>query len=442
MEALNPVWMIQKKRDGKPLGYDEIAAFIRGASSGEIPDYQVASWLMAVFFRGMNPDETMALTRAMIESGEHYDLSDVPGPKVDKHSTGGVGDKVSLVLAPLAAACGLKVPMMGGRGLGHSGGTLDKLESIPGFEVNVSLDRFKTILREHGCAIIGQSASIAPADRKLYAIRDVTATVECVPLIVGSILSKKIAEGAEGLVLDVKVGSGAFMKSREDARRLARALTGAAKKLKLPCRALITDMSQPLGYAVGNALEVAESIEVLRNQKAAELSSADLKETTIQLCAQMLELGGKARNLAEGRKKASAKLADGSAWAAFQGFVKAQGGSLEKFSDPRGADSGARVSTWKAKKRGYITRMDTEAIGRLLIQMGGGRVHAGDRIDHRVGLVFQRKLGAKVAPSDPIATIYTRPEQPDLADLEAKFHEAIEISGSRKPVPKLIVERI
>src|SRR5579885_3516285 len=280
MSEVNPVWVIQKKSDGGILNRVEIEAFVKGASSGEIPRYQVAAWLMAVYFRGMDQDETMALTRAMLESGERYDLSGIPGPKIDKHSTGGVGDKVSLILAPLGAACGLKVPMMAGRGLAHSGGTLDKLESIPGFNVKMSFDAFKQTLLNCGCAIVGQSEKVAPADRVLYSIRDVTATVDCNPLIVGSILSKKLAEGTDGLVLDVKVGNGAFMKTREEARKLARALAHTARKLKLPCRALITDMNQPLGYAVGNALEVAESIEVLRNQKSGDLSSCDLKEAT------------------------------------------------------------------------------------------------------------------------------------------------------------------
>jgi pyrimidine-nucleoside phosphorylase len=438
---LNPVWMIQKKRDGEALAAGEIEAFVRGAASGEIPDYQVSAFLMAVFFQGMDPDETMALTRAMVDSGERYDLSSVSGPKVDKHSTGGVGDKVSLILAPLAAACGLKVPMMAGRGLGHSGGTIDKLESIPGFNAGIDFAAFKRALEDHGCAIIGQSESIAPADRKLYALRDVTATIECIPLIVASILSKKVAEGTEALVLDVKVGNGAFMKTREEARRLARAISKTAARMKLPCRAVLTDMNQPLGYAVGNALEIAESIEVLRNQKATDLASADLREATVQLCAEMLELGGKARNLAEGRKKAQARLADGSAWKIFGRFIASQGGELARFSDPKASFGDLTVRTWKASRRGYIARMDTLALGRLLIELGGGRVKAADTIDHRVGFVFHRKLGARVQPGDPIATVYARKES-GLDHLEEKFLSAIEISGSRKPVPKLILERI
>ena len=443
MHSVNPVWMIQKKRDGHALSSAEIESFVRSASTGHIPDYQIAAWLMAVYFQGMDSDETMALTRAMTDSGERYDLTSVSGPKVDKHSTGGVGDKVSLILAPLAAACGLKVPMMAGRGLGHSGGTLDKLESIPGFKVQISPARFKAALQQHGCAIIGPGENIAPADRKFYALRDVTATIDCVPLIVASILSKKIAEGTDALVLDVKVGNGAFMKTAAEARHLARAISRVAIKLGLPCRALLTDMSQPLGYSVGNALEVGESIEVLKNQQSGELSSSDLKETTIQLCAQMLQLGGKAGNLADGRKKALAKLADGSAWKVFRHFVAAQEGSLAKFSDPRISPAGLQTQVWKARNRGYISWMNTETMGRLLTELGGGRIHAEDSIDHRVGFVYHRKLGAHMQPGDAIVTVYARPGQSELLrELENKFQSAIEISRSRKPLPNLLIGRI
>jgi pyrimidine-nucleoside phosphorylase len=331
--------------------------------------------------------------------------------------------------------------MMAGRGLGHSGGTLDKLESIPGFNVKMDYPSFKRALETQGCAIIGQSESIAPADRKLYSLRDVTGTIECIPLIVGSILSKKVAEGTEALVLDVKVGNGAFMKTREEARRLARAISQTAKKMKLPCTAILTDMNQPLGYSIGNALEIAESIEVLKNEKSGEFSTLDLKEVTIQLCAQMLVLGRKARNLAEGRKRTLARLADGSAWKVFESFVAAQGGRLSEFKDPRNHHDGLRVETWKAPRRGYIVRMDTEALGRLLIELGGGRVRADDKVDHRVGFVLHRKLGARVEAGDPLATVYARADQA-MPEITKKFFASVEISGSRKPVPKLIVERI
>lgn len=325
-----PAWIIKKKRDGKELMPSEIQNLVQGLCTGTVADYQITAFLMAVFFQGMTLNETIAFTQSMLNSGEKYDLSHVPGPKVDKHSTGGVGDKVSLILAPLAAACGLIVPMMSGRGLGNSGGTLDKLESIPGFDVQLEQKQFVEILAEVGCAMVGQSNRIIPADKKLYALRDVTGTVECIPLIVASILSKKLAEGAEALVLDVKVGSGAFMKTRTSARKLAKTLIQVAKKLGLPCRAFLTNMDQPLGYSVGNALELREALEVLKNEKKEDLCSADLKELTIQLCAQMLDLGGICRNITEGRKLAHGKLIDGSAWKYFLKLVEKQKGDSSK----------------------------------------------------------------------------------------------------------------
>lgn len=447
MTTLSPAWIIQKKRDGEELSGDEIHALIRGVTDGQVADYQATAFLMATYFRGMTSAETGALTQAMLESGERYDLSGIPGAKVDKHSTGGVGDKVSLILAPLAAACGLKVPMMAGRGLGHSGGTLDKLESISGFDVGIPAARFTEMLRTLGCAIIGQSERIAPADKKLYALRDVTATVDCVPLIVASILSKKLAEGTDALVLDVKVGNGAFMKTRDQARKLARALTGVAKKMGLPCRALLTNMDQPLGYAAGNALEVAECVAVLRNgiaeSKTGDLSSSDLKELTIQLCAHMLVVGKASKSIVEARKLAHAKLTDGSAWRAFVEMVRAQGGDVAQVEDPARLPQAPVKAAWKAKKRGYIARMDTEAIGRVLIEMGGGRKKASDPVDPAVGLVFHRKLGARVAAGDVIATAHLPAwDKERLAEIEARFQGAIEITGARKSVPKLILEII
>lgn len=437
----SPAWIIQKKRDGEELSESEIRGFVQGLTSGEIPDYQATALLMAIFFQGMTPDETVSLTRAMLESGVRYDLSSIPGSKVDKHSTGGVGDKVSLILAPLAAACGLKVPMMSGRGLGHSGGTIDKLESIQGFDVNLSYERFKEVLSKVGCAMIGQSSQIAPADKKLYALRDVTGTVECIPLICASILSKKLAEGAGALVLDVKVGSGAFMKNREQARKLAKALIQVAKKMGLPCRALVTDMNQPLGYAAGNAIEVAESIAILRNQKEKDLSSGDLREVTIQLCAHMLELGGLVKNLTDGRKLATRRLQDGSAWKIFQELVKIQGGSVEQILHPEKLPKAPQKATWVAVKRGYIGKMDTQEIGRILVDLGGGRKKASDPVDAGVGLIFHKKLGSRVNVGEPLVTVYAS-EKTDLTSLETRFKEAIEITGARKAVPKLILEVI
>jgi len=397
---------------------------------------------MAVYFQDMTSDETVALTRAMLDSGEHYDLSHIPGSKVDKHSTGGVGDKVSLLLAPLAAACGLKVPMMAGRGLGHSGGTIDKLQAIPGFRVDLSRPEFERVLQSIGCVLIGQSSKIAPADKKLYALRDVTATIECIPLIVASILSKKLAEGAETLILDVKVGSGAFMKTLDQAKRLARGLTQVAKKMGIKCRALITNMDQPLGYAAGNSVEILETIAVLRNERQSQdLVSTDLKELTIQLCAQMLEAARKVKNLAEGRTLARKKLEDGSAWNLFREMVMAQGGDVSFVDHPEKLALAPQKIQWKAKKRGYITHMQTDALGHLLVEMGGGRKRAEDSIDPGVGILFHHKLGAQVSKDEPLATVYAKAGA-NLAALETQFQSAIEIRSSRKPVPKLILAQI
>ena len=444
---LNTPWIIQKKRDGQELEATEIQQLIAGITSGEVPEYQATAFLMATFFQGMTPQETMALTQAMFESGDHYDLSSLPGIKVDKHSTGGIGDKVSIILAPLAAACGLTVPMMAGRGLGYSGGTLDKLEAIPGFNVRLSSTRFTEILQTLGCAIIGQSEKIAPADKKLYALRDVTATVECVPLITASILSKKLAEGTNALVLDVKVGNGAFMKTREQARKLAKSIVATAKKLNLPCRAVLSNMDQPLGYSVGNALEILECIEILKNEKNKKFSSVDLKELTLHLCAQMLVLGQKSRSLAEGRKLALAHLNNGSAWKKFQEMVQAQGGDTDFIVHSDKLITAPTQITFKAPKKGYITAIDTEQVGRLLIQVGGGRHKASDQIHPGVGFLFHKKLGSPVSTGQPLVTLHLseteNSENRDrFAALEKSFYALFEISASRKAVPKLILETL
>jgi pyrimidine-nucleoside phosphorylase len=444
---ITPAKIIQKKRDGGELSPQEIQAFIRGLTSGEVADYQATAFLMATFFQGMTLDETVSLTRAMLDSGEKCELKSVPGFKVDKHSTGGVGDKVSLILAPLAAACGLKVPMMAGRGLGHSGGTLDKLESITGFETRPTPKRFEDILRTVGCAIIGQSEKVAPADKKLYALRDVTATVDCIPLIVASILSKKAAEGTQGLVMDVKVGNGAFMKSRAEARKLAQTLVDVGGKLGLQVRALLTDMNQPLGYAVGNAIEVQECIEIMRagiepaKKPEGHAGSGDLKELTIQLCSHMIEMAEAALNRVEARKLAHQKLADGSAWQKFQAMVEAQGGSLAQIASPSKLPRASRSLTWKAPKRGYLSAIDTQAIGEILVELGGGRKRAADSVDFGVGLVFHAKLGTRLQTGDPIATAFV-PAKFDIGSIEKTFYDSLEITGSRKPVPRLILETL
>ena len=439
--SIAPSWIIQNKRDGKELKKEELREFIQGITSGTVADYQASAFLMAVYFKGMTLDETVALTEAMLESGDRYDLSHIPGAKVDKHSTGGVGDKVSLILAPLAAACGLRVPMMAGRGLGHSGGTIDKLEAISGFNVNLSRERFIDVLGKAGCVITGQTEKIAPADKKLYALRDVKGTVECIPLITASILSKKIAEGTDALVLDVKVGTGAFMKTREQARRLAKSMILVGKKMKLPCRAVLTSMNQPLGYAVGNAIEVIESIEVLKNEKKDDVSSTDLRELTLHLCAQMLHLGKVVRNLNEGRKLAQDRLLDGSAWKVFQELVQTQGGDLAQVTQKGKLSLAPQQVVLKAKCRGYLAKMNTEELGKILIELGGGRKKASDQIDPSVGMIFHRKLGSKVQTGEPLVTVYAK-RGTDLGPLEHSFHQSIEISGTRKSVPKLVFEQI
>lgn len=434
---MNPVIIIQKKRDGEVLTDAEIRFIIDGLLDGSVADYQLSAFLMAVFFNGMTPEETVSYTRAMFESGERYEFSDIPGVKVDKHSTGGIGDKVSMILAPLAAACGLVVPMMAGRGLGHTGGTLDKLEAISGFNVNISKEKFTEALRTIGCAIIGQSEKIAPADRKLYALRDVTATVESLPLICGSILSKKLAEGTDVLVLDVKVGSGAFMKTKKEATLLAKTLISVAKKAGLKCKAILTNMDQPLGNTVGNSIEIIECIEMLRTGTGA----SDLKEVTIQLCAQMLEAGGSVKSIAAGRKLAAEKLTDGSAWKKFQQMVEFQGGSLKMIHNPSLFSQAPNKVEWKAGKRGYITKMNGEELGRMIVDLGGGRKKTTDKIDPSVGFTFHKKLGAKVSSGDPIVTAYL-PDGIDLEAWERRFHRAVTISPQRKPVPKLIMETL
>src|SRR5690242_16305972 len=319
---MRTVDLIQRKRDGEELAPEEIEFLVGGYTSGDIPDYQMSSFLMAVFFKNMTDREVSRLTECMLQSGESVDLSSIPGVKVDKHSTGGVGDKTSFIVAPLAAAAGVVVPMMSGRALGHTGGTLDKLEAIPGFRTNLSADEFRTQLGELGLAFIGQTEQLAPADRKLYALRDVTATVESIPLISSSIMSKKMAEGIDALVLDVKVGSGAFMKKQVDARRLAQMMVGIGRRLDRRVQALITDMNQPLGYAVGNALEVMEASQTLQNA-----GPSDLTRLSLELAARMIFLGKKAASLEEARHIAETKIVDGSAYKKFKQAVQAQGGN-------------------------------------------------------------------------------------------------------------------
>jgi pyrimidine-nucleoside phosphorylase len=422
--AFFPQDIIIRKRDGGALSRDEIDFFARGVVDGAFADYQATALLMAIFWRGMTPQETAWLTDAMMRSGDVIDLRDLPGAKVDKHSTGGVGDKVSLILAPLAVACGLKVPMMSGRGLGHTGGTLDKLEAIPGFRVQLGVPEFRAILQRVGCAMIGQTPQVVPADRKLYALRDVTGTVECIPLICASIMSKKLAEGIDSLVLDVKFGRGAFMKKKEDALTLAHAMVEVGRAAGKPVRALLTAMHQPLGRAAGHTTEVVESIECLKGG-----GPADLMEVTYALTGQMLILGGKARDAAGARQQMEAVVANGSALKVFREMCAAQGG------DARVVDDYSLLPTARKKleiragadARGFVSEVDALRCGHAIMALGGGRAAVTDRIDHAVGLADLIKIGEPVAPGARLCTLHANDEA-RAARAEALIREAVKFT--------------
>ncbi len=428
--------LLAAKRDGHALSTDEIRGLIDGFVRGDVPDYQMTALAMAVFFRGMTRDETVALTLAMRDSGVVVDLSDVAGRKVDKHSTGGVGDKVSLCLAPMVAACGVPVPMVSGRGLGHTGGTLDKLEAIPGFSVNLSIARFRELVRAVGTCMIGQTRELAPADKRLYALRDVTATVESIPLIVASILSKKLAEGIDGLVLDVKVGSGAFMKTPERARELATALVEVARGAGKDCVAWITRMDRPLGRAVGNSLETIEAFDVLHGR-----GPADLTEVTLALGASMLVMGGVARDEDDARAKLIACVRDGSAARVARAMVAAQGGDPRAVDDPSVFAVAPVLVPLRAPSAGYITAIDTHAVGVAGVAMGAGRARAEDAIDHAVGFVFDRNVGDAVAEGDVIATVHARSVEQAAAAI-ARLAAAVTVGSEAPAAAPLLVERV
>ncbi len=431
-----PQQVIAKKRDGHALTRDEIRAFVRGATDGSWADYQLSALLMAIYLRGMTPGETADYTDAMMRSGTVADLAAVPGVKVDKHSTGGVGDKVSIPLAPMVAACGVPVPMISGRGLGHSGGTLDKLESIPGFRTDLSLAAYSAQVGRVGCALIGQTKDLAPSDKKLYALRDVTATVECIPLICGSILSKKLAEGIDALVLDVKFGRGAFMKTKDEARRLAEALVAVGRAGGKQVRAVLTAMEQPLGRAVGNALEVAESVACLRGA-----GPADLMEVTRELGAHMLVLGGAAGSLAAGREKLERVVADGSALAKLREIVAAQGGEVGVVDEPKRLPQARLQVALAAPRSGVVTDVDAMGVALAALRLGAGRARAEDRIDPAVGVGDLVKIGERVEAGGRLATIHANDEAA-LAEARTMLAAAIAI-GDTAPVPvPLIAETI
>ena len=435
---MRAVDLIRRKRDGGDLTAAEIEFLVRGIATGEVPDYQWAALTMAILWRGMSQAETAALVAAMLHSGTVIDLSDIPGPKVDKHSTGGVGDKTSLILAPIAAACGVTVPMVSGRGLGHTGGTLDKLESIPGFRIDLDLAAYRRIARECGLVLIGQTAEIAPADRVLYALRDATATVESIPLITASILSKKLAEGIDALVLDVKTGDGAFLSREEDARRLAESMAGIGRELGKPVQVVLTDMNAPLGRTVGNALEVRESIDCLRGG-----GPADLLEVSLELAAEMLLIGGVAADLAAARDRCRRAIADGSALERFRRVVAAQGGDPAVCDDPDGVLPRPRaVEPFRIDRPGFITRMLAWPVGQASMLLGAGRSRVDAPIDPAAGIVLHRQVGEHVAAGDVIAELHYDPRTADVRGALATFETAITVAAEPPPPRRLILDRL
>ena len=431
---MRAVDLIRRKRDGGALAADEIRFLVAGLGTGAVPTYQWSALAMAILWRGMSADETACLVDAMLHSGEVIDLSDIPGPKVDKHSTGGVGDSTSLILAPVVAACGVTVPMVSGRGLGHTGGTLDKLESIPGFRVDLDVASYRRVARECGLVLVGQTAEIAPADRVLYALRDATATVESIPLITASILSKKLAEGIDGLVLDVKTGDGAFMSRIEDARALAASMTRIGRALGTPVTALITAMDAPLGRSVGNALEVTEAIECLQGRR-----SGGLLEVSLELAAEMLRVGGvegdRDRALAACRRA----IADGSALDRLRRVVAAQGGDARVCDDPGGVlPRATRCEPFRAARGGFIASLKAWPVGQASMLLGAGRARVDSAIDTAAGIVFHRGVGDEVRAGDPIATLHVNaPHAAAVPEALALLTQATTIAAG-----SLVIERL
>ena len=428
--------VIRKKRDGRELSRLEIEFLVQGYTRGEIPDYQVAAWLMAGVLRGFTRAETAVLTDAMLRSGEVLDLSEFSPTKVDKHSTGGVGDKTSLVLAPVVAAGGLLVPMVSGRGLGHTGGTLDKLGSISGFNVNLSAPEFRRVLRGCGCCMIGQTAEIAPADRKLYALRDVTGTVESPFLICASIMSKKLAEGIDCLLLDVKAGSGAFMKKESDAAFLAELMVETGERMGKQVVALITDMDQPLGMKVGNALEVEEVLEILHGE-----GPSDLRELCIELAAWMFHIGGKASSLEEGRKTAIQMIDSGCGLAKFREMVQLQGGDLSMIDDPAKLPRAKHKVDAISPENGYVSAIACEDVGTACVILGGGREKKEDTVDPAVGVVLHKKVGDPVSVHEPLATIHFNSEARG-SRAKQLVQESYHIAGAPQAEKRQLVHRV
>ena len=418
--------LIVRKRDGAKLTDDEIRGIVRGFMDGSVADYQMSAFAMAVYFQQMDFDETVALTLAMRDSGKVLDLGAIDAPKVDKHSTGGVGDKVSICLAPIVAACGVTVPMMSGRGLGHTGGTLDKLEAIPGFRVDLSVREFRAQLRRVGCALIGQTADLAPADQRLYALRDVTGTVESIPLITSSILSKKLAEGIDALVLDVKVGRGAFMKTEADAQALARSLVRVGNLAGKRVSALLTDMNSPIGYTIGNALETTEALEILHGE-----GPDDLRQLSFELAGEMLRAAGVERTKAQARRRAENAVKDGSAIAKMRQIVSAQGGDSAVVDAPDRLALARHRTTIHAARDGYVTKLDALELGSASMGLGAGRIRTEDAVDWGAGIRLHVQRGDRVRKGDALATLYA--SRPALLGPGADRSASAIRLGTRRP---------
>jgi pyrimidine-nucleoside phosphorylase len=432
---INPREIIQKKRDRQRLTSEEIRAFVEGYMSSEVADYHVAAWLMAIYLNGMDTDETLALTRAMRDSGKSLNLAAVKTKKIDKHSTGGVGDKTSMIVAPIAAACGVTVPMITGRALGHTGGTLDKLESIPGFDAHPSLEEASAILERIGAVIMGQTDDLAPADRRIYALRDVTATVESIPLITASILSKKLAENIDGLVLDVKTGSGAFMPTLEEAQNLARSIVDVGRRMGTRIVVLITDIEQPLGRAIGNALEIRECIEFLNGK-----TPDDLETVSIALASYMIRLGGRAKSLPQATRMAYEAVSKGAAAEKFRQIIRSQGGDERILHEPDLLPQTASVAEFRSRSRGFVTRCDAKLLGLAAHALGTGRTRVVDAVHSAVGLYLERKTGDEVKAGEVLCQIHWTDEK-RLQSAMPLIENAFEVSA-RPPKPRPLIHAV
>lgn len=433
---MNSIELIREKRNGGKLNKEEIDFLIQGYSSGSIPDYQFSAFLMAVYLNGCDKEETAHITDSMLHSGKVVDLSSIPGKKVDKHSTGGVGDKTSLILAPIAAAAGVKVPMISGRGLGHSGGTLDKLESIPGFRTDLELDEYLRVIRECGAVLIGQTAEIAPADKKIYALRDVTATVESIPLITGSIMSKKLAEGIDGLVLDIKTGSGAFMKTIDEAEKLGNSLVDTAKRFRKSVIGFITDMNQPLGNFIGNWLEIVESVEVLRGKDV-----PDLVDVTLHLSGAMIYLADLAGSIEEGIEISGKMISSGAAYDKFLEMVEIQGGDTGLIANISNYPKSKYHEKIYTENSGFLAGVDNYSIGMSALQLGAGRMTKEDIIDPKAGMIFHVKIGDRLKSGDLIAEIYTDKEN-QIEAVKGRILNSLNYSSSAVEKPELIKQTL